>query len=33
MKVPVDLPDVNVWLALTDDRHVHHHAAQLYWNE
>jgi toxin-antitoxin system PIN domain toxin len=33
MKAPVDLPDVNVWLALTDDRHVHHPVAQLYWNE
>lgn len=29
----LDLPDVNVWLALTDDRHVHHHAARQYWNE
>lgn len=33
MNAPVDLPDVNVWLALTDDRHVHHQAAQQYWNE
>jgi toxin-antitoxin system PIN domain toxin len=33
MNASADLPDVNVWLALTDDRHVHHHAAQRYWNE
>lgn len=33
MNSPHDLPDVNVWLALTDDRHVHHQAAQQYWNE
>jgi uncharacterized protein len=29
----VDLPDVNVWLALTDKRHVHHPAARAYWSE
>jgi hypothetical protein len=29
----LDLPDVNVWLALTDDRHVQHQAARHYWNE
>ena len=29
----LDLPDVNVWLALTDHRHVHHDAARYYWNE
>jgi toxin-antitoxin system PIN domain toxin len=33
MSAHVDLPDVNVWLALTDDRHVHHHTARQYWNE
>ncbi len=33
MSAPVDIPDVNVWLALTDDRHVHHQAARQYWNE
>lgn len=33
MNTPIDLPDVNVWLALTDDRHVHHLVAQQYWNE
>ena len=33
MSVRLDLPDVNVWLALTDERHVHHQAARLYWNE
>lgn len=33
MSARVDLPDVNVWLALTDERHVHHQAARLYWNE
>ena len=26
-----DLPDVNVWLALADGNHVHHAAAQHYW--
>jgi len=26
-----DLLDVNVWLALTDARHVHHSAARQYW--
>lgn len=26
-----DLPDVNVWLALVDENHVHHSAAQHYW--
>jgi len=33
VNTPVDLPDVNVWLALTDDSHVHHQAARQYWNE
>ena len=27
----MDLPDINVWLALVDERHVHHHAARHYW--
>ena len=26
-----DLPDINVWLALVDKRHVHHAAAAHYW--
>lgn len=26
-----DLPDVNVWLALADENHSHHAAAQRYW--
>jgi len=26
-----DLPDVNVWLALADKRHVHHLVAARYW--
>jgi toxin-antitoxin system PIN domain toxin len=26
-----DLLDINVWLALTDERHVHHAAATDYW--
>lgn len=26
-----DLPDINVWLALIDKRHVHHAAASRYW--
>ena len=26
-----DLPDVNVWLALLNERHVHHSAAVQYW--
>ena len=33
MSARVDLLDVNVWLALTDERHVHHQAARVYWNE
>ncbi len=28
-----DLPDINVWLALIDQRHVHHSAASRYWAE
>jgi len=27
-----DLPDVNVWLALTVQQHPHHDAAQAYWH-
>jgi toxin-antitoxin system PIN domain toxin len=27
----IDLLDVNVWLALVDENHVHHDAAQAYW--
>ena len=27
-----DLPDVNVWLALLNERHVHHSAAVGYWD-
>ncbi len=27
----MDLPDINVWLALTDKRHVHHAVASHYW--
>lgn len=28
-----DLPDINVWLALVQPDHVHHTAAQAYWQE
>ena len=28
----VDIPDINVWIALTIPSHEHHHRAQLYWN-
>jgi len=28
---PVDLLDVNVWLALADENHQHHRRARLYW--
>lgn len=27
-----DLPDVNVWLALVDQRHAHHPRASAYWS-
>lgn len=27
----IDLPDVNVWLALVDENHIHHSTAQSYW--
>jgi len=26
-----DLPDVNVWLALADENHLHHPRARVYW--
>ena len=29
----IDLPDVNLWVALVDQRHVHHSLAQGYWNQ
>ena len=29
----IDLPDVNVWLALVDENHVHHSLAQGYWQD
>jgi toxin-antitoxin system PIN domain toxin len=29
----IDLPDVNVWLALVDGNHTHHLAASHYWHE
>lgn len=29
----IDLPDINVWLALIDKRHVQHDAAKHYWEE
>ena len=28
----IDLPDINVWLALVDETHVHHPAAKDYWD-
>ncbi len=27
----IDLPDINVWLALTDEDHQHHRRARQYW--
>ena len=27
-----DLPDINVWLALVDENHMHHSTATRYWN-
>jgi toxin-antitoxin system PIN domain toxin len=27
----MDIPDVNVWLALVDQNHLHHNAAASYW--
>jgi toxin-antitoxin system PIN domain toxin len=29
----VDLPDINVWLALADPDHAHHARARKYWNK
>ena len=29
----IDLLDVNVWLALSDETHVHHSRARRYWDE
>ena len=29
---PIDLPDVNLWVALTDKTHVHHRRATAFWN-
>jgi predicted nucleic acid-binding protein len=28
---PIDLPDVNVWLAYSMEDHVHHKRAKAYW--
>lgn len=33
MNGPVDLPDVNVWIALTVPDHSHHARARRYWHE
>ena len=30
---PVDLPDINVWLALADENHEHHGRAKHYWEQ
>lgn len=32
-RVRGDLPDINVWLALLNERHVHHSAAVGYWED
>lgn len=29
----MDIPDINLWVALVDKRHVHHDKAQAYWAE
>ena len=29
----LDLPDLNVWLALADPDHQHHHLATHYWHQ
>lgn len=29
----MDIPDINVWLALVDENHMHHAAALGYWNQ
>lgn len=31
--MPADLPDINVWLALTDQNHAHHARAERYWHD
>lgn len=28
-----DLPDINVWLALVDENHIHHTTASQYWHD
>ncbi|WP_295400132.1 TA system VapC family ribonuclease toxin [uncultured Thiocystis sp.] len=28
-----DLPDINVWLALVDENHIHHTTAKRYWRD
>ncbi|NDD70110.1 MAG: VapC toxin family PIN domain ribonuclease, partial [Synechococcaceae bacterium WB9_4xC_028] len=33
MSSPIDLPDLNVWLALTTPDHVHHKRAVRYWEQ
>lgn len=33
MAGPIDLPDINVWLALAVADHAHHHRARSYWYE
>ncbi len=30
---PIDLLDINVWLALADENHAHHFRARRYWEE
>ncbi len=29
----MDIPDINVWLALVDHNHIHHEPAARYWEE
>ena len=29
----IDIPDINVWLALVDENHMHHSAALDYWHQ
>ncbi|MEA2558637.1 MAG: hypothetical protein QOH06_141 [Acidobacteriota bacterium] len=33
MADPIDLPDINVWLALGVADHAHHQRARSYWYE
>ena len=33
MSTTVDLPDLNVWLALACPHHSHHHRALYYWEQ